>query len=240
MTPSAGRADSGKEIAFDAGASAPRSEGPSRMPDSTSPITGGWPIARPPTAEHAAADDHHRQGEQDVEQQLSGHEAASPSGASCCRSRSSRTRSVSRTARLNQSSRDGRDDHVDADEGRKDDVAIVALDVGECRSAEPRRRSAPRRSRRACAATRGCVSACGARDGCTSVSSGGLARPAASKTSKRIDGAGPRPPRRTLAPRPANRRPRRSPFRVRVGAAVRITRDSCCPRSLANARTAPA
>ena len=34
-----------KEVALDAGRDAPRSDGPSRMPDSTSPITGGWPTA---------------------------------------------------------------------------------------------------------------------------------------------------------------------------------------------------
>src|SRR5829696_3406073 len=46
MIASGGLTAAGKSQASAAGATAPRSEGPSRMPESTSPMTGGCPRAR--------------------------------------------------------------------------------------------------------------------------------------------------------------------------------------------------
>ena len=51
----------------------PSSDGPSRMPATTSPMTGGWPRYRT-VAQHAAGDDDHRQGQQHV------HEDVRPTG----------------------------------------------------------------------------------------------------------------------------------------------------------------
>src|SRR5688572_17020413 len=62
MTPSAGRTAAGNRNSSAAGATRPSSDGPSRIPERTSPMTGGWPIAaakrprsRPETTTTASA-----------------------------------------------------------------------------------------------------------------------------------------------------------------------------------------
>ena len=99
------------------GATRPSSDGPSRMPDSTSPMTGGWPIAATSRPSSRPADDDDGQGEQDVKGEIGVHDAPSPAA----RSRDARpARARSRaTPRLNQRKRAAGDQQVDADERRE-------------------------------------------------------------------------------------------------------------------------
>ena len=181
------------------------------MPDSTSPITGGWPTAATqPRRATRPRDDHDGQREQDVEGEIGAH--ADPRGWSpCYEPRVPASRSVSRTPRLNQSSRPpARIMLMPMNAGRMmSTFRCCHVGVDDQRHAGGDER--PRDHAAACAAR---ADACPARARATDariVSSGGCARPSESNTSNcsagdRCDGG----LAERRAPRPANRRGRRS------------------------------
>ncbi len=52
------------------GHTAPSSDGPSKIPAITSPITGGWPRYTQKPPEHLTRQHHRRQGQQDVRESV--------------------------------------------------------------------------------------------------------------------------------------------------------------------------